>query len=183
MSWRCKHSLSVSAFRKWNLLTAIRSFFQNDFMVLLILLLCDSPLAATWPSTGLWCTWTPHSPLRLQIDHWNRGTFLVQFLGTASVTSVTAQHPLLSFMLHQYKLEGTWHGDTNACLWRIKDSCVHMTAGLGEDTITVACGSQALKESEVWKNAAELLSEKHVWPAGFHALQTFFYIVHIQFKY
>ncbi len=40
-----KHSLCLFAFRKWNLLTAVVSSFQNECVLLIILVLCDSPRA------------------------------------------------------------------------------------------------------------------------------------------
>lgn len=82
-----KHSLCLFAFRKWNLLTAVVSSFQNECVLLIILVLCDSPRAVVWPKTGLWFGRPPHSPLRLQINHWNPGTFRDQCFSTALFSS------------------------------------------------------------------------------------------------
>lgn len=76
-----KHRLCLFALRKWNLLTAVVSSFQNE-CVLIFLVLCDSPLAADRSRGVLWFTRTPHSLLCLQINHWNTGTFPDQFGGT-----------------------------------------------------------------------------------------------------
>lgn len=84
-----KHSRSDFAFRKWNKLTVVLSSFHNECAPVIILVFCDSPLAAIWPKTGLWCSRPPHSPHRLQINHWNPGTFSAPFFGTA----VTCQWP------------------------------------------------------------------------------------------
>lgn len=77
-----KHSRSDFAFRKWNKLTVVLSSFQNECAPVIILVFCDSPLAAIWPKTGLWCARPPHSPHRLKINHWNPGTFSAPFFGT-----------------------------------------------------------------------------------------------------
>lgn len=49
-----KHTRAcLSAFRKWNLLTAVLSSFHNE-CVLVISVLCDSPRVAVWLKFGLW---------------------------------------------------------------------------------------------------------------------------------
>lgn len=96
--------------------------------VLIILVLCDSPRTAVWPRTGLWFGRPPHSPLRLQINHWNPGTFPHQFFGTVlCLTSVATQHP--PYFIHtdwclpwsrHMTLEGLCHA---FMLWRIQRKC------------------------------------------------------------
>lgn len=74
-----KHTRAcLSAFRKWNLLTAVLSSFHNE-CVLVILVLCDSPCVAVWPKFGLWFSQMPPFLLCFQVDHYDVGTFLGHF--------------------------------------------------------------------------------------------------------
>lgn len=79
MESRCRQTNTrvpaLSAFRKWNLLTAVLSSFHNE-CVLVILVLCDSPCVAVWPEFGLWFSQMPPLLLRFQADHYDVGTFL-----------------------------------------------------------------------------------------------------------
>lgn len=68
-----KHTRAcLSAFRKWNLLTAVLSSFHNE-CVIVILVLCDSPRVAVWPRFGLRF---PQMPPSTAADHCDFRGFL-----------------------------------------------------------------------------------------------------------
>lgn len=122
-----KHSFCLFAFRKWNLLATVLSSSQNECVLLIIWVLCDSPRAAVWPRTGLWFGRPPHSPLRLQINHWNLRDFsrlvLLHCVVFYPVTSAAVQHPrffiqdrLVLPYLWEHMIEA-WHG---MCVYVVK---------------------------------------------------------------